>query len=70
MSPSPISLWVKLYLSFMGSIMVGLISWGRRLSNRIREGAATSYLVELQRCPGRPPHPIVDDRDKVAHSTC
>ena len=28
-----------------------------------------SYLIELQRCTGCPPHPLVDNRDKVAHFT-
>ena len=54
----------------MGSIMSGLISWGKGISNQQVASDGNRFirhLVELQQCPRCPLHPLVDDRDEVAH---
>ena len=66
MSPSWISLWVKVSFGFMSSIMPGLISYTLSVQ-RYLLWRLFAYLVELQWSPWRPSHALVDDAYKVAN---
>lgn len=65
MSPSWISLWVKVNFGFISSIIPGLISCAR-LSDKLVALVDTAYLIQLQGSAWWPPHALVDDTDKVA----
>lgn len=65
-SPSWISLWVKVNFGFISSIMPGLISC-TKLNNKLVTLVDTTYLIQLQWSAWWPPHALVDDADKIAN---
>ena len=64
-SPSWISLWLKVNLAFMTSIIPGLISYVFARYKDIRSNKTNRYLEKFQRSSRCPAHSFVNDRDEI-----